>query len=149
LSAFKARLDQARRSTPFEVSNGMGITDELAKERNRAAAERTLMAWIRTCLSLISFGFGLDKIIAAIRSNASSEPAHAQLSVRLVAMSFVLSGILAMVAATVQHRRVLRRLRRHDYTYLEEPSIAQATAVLLTLIGLVTLGLLVAGALAS
>jgi uncharacterized membrane protein YidH (DUF202 family) len=64
-------------------------------------------------------------------------------------MSFVLTGILAMVAATVQHRRVIRRLRRQDYTYLEEPSIALATAVLLTLIGLVTLGLLVAGALAS
>ena len=47
------------------------------------------------------------------------------------------------------HRHVIRRLRRHDYTYLEEPSIALATAVLLTLIGLVTLGLLVAGALES
>jgi len=127
----------------------MGITDELAKERNRAAAERTLMAWIRTSLSLISFGFGLDKIIAAIRSNASSAPVHAQLSVRLVAVAFVLTGILAMVAAMQQHRRVLLRLRRQDYTYHEEPSIALATAVLLTLIGLMTLGLLVAGALVS
>jgi uncharacterized membrane protein YidH (DUF202 family) len=92
----------------------MGITDELAKERNRAAAERTLMAWIRTCLSLISFGFGLDKIIAAIRSNASSGPGHAQLSVRLVAVSFVLTGILAMVAATVQHRHVTHPDRPGD-----------------------------------
>jgi putative membrane protein len=127
----------------------MGITDELAKERNRAAAERTLMAWIRTSLSLISFGFGLDKIIDAIRSNASSGPVHAQLSVRLVAVAFVLTGILAMAAASVQHRRVLLRLRRQDYTYREEPSIALATAVLVTLIGLVTLAMLVAGALAS
>ena len=30
------------------------MANELAKERNRAAAERTLMAWIRTSLSLIS-----------------------------------------------------------------------------------------------
>ncbi|MFM7169470.1 MAG: YidH family protein, partial [Cyanobium sp.] len=43
----------------------VNVTNELAKERNREAAERTLMAWIRTSLSLISFGFGVDKIIGA------------------------------------------------------------------------------------
>ncbi|MEI8250374.1 MAG: DUF202 domain-containing protein, partial [Synechococcus sp. ELA057] len=43
----------------------MTLADHLARQRNRDAAERTLMAWIRTCLSLISFGFGLDKIVAA------------------------------------------------------------------------------------
>lgn len=46
----------------------MNLTDKLARRRNRDAAERTLMAWIRTCLSLIGFGFGLDKIVAAISS---------------------------------------------------------------------------------
>lgn len=46
----------------------MNRTDKLARRRNRDAAERTWMAWIRTCLSLISFGFGLDKIVAAINS---------------------------------------------------------------------------------
>ena len=145
----EAWLDQAWRSKPSKVAKRMGITDELAKERNRAAAERTLMAWIRTSLSLISFGFGLDKIVAAIRSSANGGPVHAELSVRLVAVAFVLTGILALLAATQQHRRVLLRLRRSDYTYMEEPSIALATAVLLTLIGLVTLGLLVAGALVA
>ena len=44
----------------------MNLTDNLARQRNRDAAERTWMAWIRTCLSLI--GFGLDKIVAAISS---------------------------------------------------------------------------------
>ena len=124
----------------------MGITEELAKERNRAAAERTLMAWIRTCLALISFGFGLDKVISAIRSSVEGGAAHAQLSVRLVAMAFVLTGVVAMLAATVQHRKVLRRLRLEAYTYREEPSIALATSLALSLIGLVALALLVIGA---
>ena len=39
-------------------------TTELAKTRNRAAAERTTLAWIRTALALISFGFGLDQVIS-------------------------------------------------------------------------------------
>jgi len=32
------------------------ITDILALDRTRMAAERTLMAWVRTALSMISFG---------------------------------------------------------------------------------------------
>ena len=31
----------------------MTLADQLARQRNRDAAERTLMAWIRTCLSQI------------------------------------------------------------------------------------------------
>jgi putative membrane protein len=64
-------------------------------------------------------------------------------------MAFVLTGILAMLAAARQHRRVLLRLRMQDYHYHEEPSIALATAVLLTLIGVVALILLIAGLIAS
>ncbi len=39
---------------------------EFAKFRTRQAADRTLMAWIRTSLSLISFGFGIPTIVEAI-----------------------------------------------------------------------------------
>jgi putative membrane protein len=123
----------------------VNITNELARERNRAAAERTLMAWIRTCLSLISFGFGLDKIVAAINSRGGIQR-PAQLSVVLVSVAFVVTGCLAMGGAIWQHRRVLRRLRREDYTYREEPSIALATAMLLGLIGMAALVVLVVGA---
>ena len=119
----------------------MNITNELAKERNRAAEERTLMAWIRTCLSLISFGFGLDKIIDAI-ARGRGEVTNVPFSVRTVAVAFVLTGLLAMLAAIRQHRRVLRRLRLEEYTYREEPSIALATAAALALIGLLALVLL-------
>ena len=35
------------------------VANELAKERSRQASDRTLMAWVRTSLSLIGFGFGI------------------------------------------------------------------------------------------
>ncbi|MCP9885584.1 DUF202 domain-containing protein [Synechococcus sp. ATX 2A4] len=122
------------------------LTNELAKERNRAAAERTLMAWIRTCLALISFGFGLDKIIGAINTSRLERPVHAGLGVRLVAIGFVLTGILAMAAAAREHLRTLKRLQRDDFVYVDQTSIGIATAVALTLIGSVALVLLVVGA---
>jgi putative membrane protein len=126
----------------------MSVTDELAKQRNRDAAERTLMAWIRTCLSLISFGFGLDKIIGAIRSQAGLS-GQAGLGVQMVSVSFVVTGVLALTLATLQHRRHVRRLNRNDVTYQAEPSIAMATAVIITLTGVVALAMLLVGAMAT
>lgn len=121
------------------------LNNELAKERNRAAAERTMMAWIRTCLSLISFGFGLDKIIGAINRSRFDGSDHAGLSVRLVAIGFVLIGILAMAAATRQHLRTLKLIRRDDFVYVDQRSITVFTAVALTVIGIVAFALLVTG----
>ncbi len=123
----------------------MNLTNELAKERNRAAAERTMMAWIRTCLSLISFGFGLDKIIGAINSSRFDASSHAGLSVRLISMGFVLVGIVAMAAATRQHLRTLRLIRRDDFVYADQRSITVFTAISLTLIGIFAFALLVMG----
>jgi putative membrane protein len=121
----------------------VNLTNELARQRNRDAAERTLMAWIRTCLSLISFGFGLDKIVAAIdQASGSSGPRNGVIA---VALAFVFTGILAMAAATVQHLRELRRLRRADYVYEQSPRLAAATAILITLIGVMAMGILLTG----
>jgi putative membrane protein len=123
----------------------VNLTNELARQRNRDAAERTLMAWIRTCLSLISFGFGLDKIVAAIdRATGDQGPRPGVIS---VALAFVFTGILSMAAATVQHLRELKRLRRDEFVYLESPRIAAATAIVITLIGLMAMGVLLSGVL--
>ena len=123
----------------------MNLTNELAKQRNRDAAERTLMAWIRTCLSLISFGFGLDKIIAAIDRALTGGELQAQRGVQLVAAAFVVTGVLAMAGATVQYRRELRRLQHDDYVYRDKPQLAAATAVLITLIWVTALALVAFG----
>ena len=123
----------------------MPLVDQLARQRNRDAAERTLMAWIRTCLSLISFGFGLDKIVSAIRSQAAGSPPPSHWGVQLISLAFVGTGVVAMLAATAQHKRNLKRLLRDDFTYRQEASIAQATALMLSLIGIAAIVLLLLG----
>ncbi len=112
------------------------IATELARERTRAAAERTLMAWIRTCLSLISFGFGIDRIVYAIERAQVEESISAVRLSRILGLAFIALGTFAMLAAVLEHRVELRRVRRADYAYRSRLSLGLLVAVLLVFIGL-------------
>lgn len=110
---------------------------ELAKTRNRAAAERTTLAWIRTALTLISFGFGLDQIISAIRDAGGETSSRDDIGVQLMSMVFIGVGIFTLLIAMRQHKRELVRLRNDPYLYRDEPSLSIATATAVLSIGVI------------
>ena len=118
---------------------------ELAKTRNRAAAERTTLAWIRTALALISFGFGLDKIISAIRVAGGDADSSNDMGLQLMSMGFIGIGVFTLLIAMRQHKRELIRLRNDPYLYREEPSLSIAAASAVLLIGVMAFVLLLAG----
>ena len=118
---------------------------ELAKTRNRAAAERTTLAWIRTALALISFGFGLDKIISAIRDAGGDGHTSQDVGVQLMSMGFIGVGIFTLLIAMRQHKRELIRLRSDPYLYRDEPSLSIATATAVLVIGVLAFFLLLSG----
>lgn len=120
-------------------------TTELAKTRNRAAAERTTLAWIRTALALISFGFGLDKIISAIRDAGGEGNTSQDVGVQLMSMGFIGVGIFTLLIAMRQHKRELIRLRSDPYLYRDEPSLSIATATAVLVIGVLAFLLLLSG----
>ncbi len=117
----------------------VNVQAELAKERNRAAAERTLMAWIRTSLALISFGFGIDSIVRAVqRSNASVDAVRLS---SILGLAFIALGIYAMIVAAIEHRRELAYVQRsEDYLYRPRRSLALTVATGLVIIGVVAFG---------
>lgn len=119
-------------STPQVPSPGT----ELAKERNRAAEERTLMAWIRTALSLIGFGFGIDRIVAAIDQSLGGAVNPIRLT-RILGLSFVALGTFAMLYAALDHREQLKRIQRNDLIYLHRHSPSLVVAYVLALLGTV------------
>lgn len=113
----------------------MSLSNELAKERSRAAAERTLMAWIRTSLSLITFGFGIDRIVSAIHA-VSGDSSNAVSISRNVGLCFIAIGTLALLFAAFDHHQALRRINRGDFTYSSRLSLSFVVAIALILVGL-------------
>lgn len=107
---------------------------ELAKERNRAAEERTLMAWIRTCLSLISFGFGIERIVTVLHQELGDTINPLRLS-RILGLAFVALGTLAMLAAAKDHRGQLQRLQNNDLQFISRQSPALIVAIILAFLG--------------
>ncbi|MBD1916439.1 MULTISPECIES: DUF202 domain-containing protein [Cyanophyceae] len=116
---------------------------ELAKERNRAAEERTLMAWIRTALALIGFGFGIERIVAAIHQTLGDAVNPLRLT-RVLGLSFVALGTFALLGAALDHNYQLQRIQRNDLVYRSRRSPALVVAYILAGLGAIAfIGILI------
>ena len=108
---------------------------ELARERNRAAADRTLMAWIRTSLALIAFGFSIGKVydyLERVNPDRVLDPLD---SAEIFGEAFIGLGVFGLIAAIVQYRRILKQIERGEFVYTEPLPLAMITAIILLLIG--------------
>lgn len=102
-------------ATQTGTMRGMAATDDL-DPRVSLAAERTLLAWIRTGIALMGFGFVVSRFGLFLRElsavNAHVSPGGSNAS--LTGVALVAAGILLNVWASVRHARMLGRLRRGE-----------------------------------
>ena len=110
---------------------------KLAVERTRLAHERTLMAWTRTATSLISFGFTVYKFFQYLSESQEVRPRSA-IGPRELALLMIGIGIMAVVLATIEHRRSMVALRT-EYGALIPNSLATIVAALVGALGAVLL----------
>lgn len=76
------------------------------------AAERTLLAWNRTCISLMAFGFVIERFGLFVQMMGKEEIKLFQRHISFfVGESFVLLAVFMSIYSIVQHRRILRTLR--------------------------------------
>ena len=102
----------------------------LTLDRNFMAAERTLMAWIRTSLSLISFGFTVGKFfdyLAAEKGRPMRGFVVRMLGPDGIGMALVALGTFALLFALIDHRGTLKRLQGEGLEKRRTPTIFVAT----------------------
>ena len=99
------------------------------------AQERTQMAWVRTALALITFGFAIAKFFLFLNEKDAE---HAPLlGARTVGMLMITIGIAALVVADLQHRRTMKSLREQCPGL--PFSLAGMTGVLIAALGVLAL----------
>ena len=77
------------------------------------AAERTLLAWIRTGLAMMGFGFVVARFGLFLRELAAAQGAPSPHRVGLslwIGTTLVLLGVVVNLFAAVRHFRTVRRL---------------------------------------
>jgi putative membrane protein len=108
---------------------------ELAVERTRLAHERTLIAWLRTALSMISFGFTVYKFFQYEIAKAQTQATERLLSPRGFALIMIGTGLIALLMSTIQHRQSMKRLRAESGLVSVPLSIATVVAALFSVLG--------------
>ncbi len=76
------------------------------------AAERTLLAWTRTSLTLMAFGFVVERFGLFVHMLIPQHGESVQRGLSFwIGFSFIMLGVLSSAAAVLQYRRVLKTLQ--------------------------------------
>ena len=85
---------------------------KLALARTRAAYDRTMMAWIRTATSLITFGFAIFKFFQLELGQREHE--GRLIGARGFAVLMVGIGLISLLMGALEYRQNMRLLRAQD-----------------------------------
>jgi putative membrane protein len=78
--------------------------------RTRLAVERTLMAYMRTAVSLIGFGFAIVQFFERFHDMPGADPARYPDAAWYLGLALIFCGVMAMGVSVWEFRWVLRYL---------------------------------------
>jgi putative membrane protein len=108
---------------------------------DHAANERTFLAWVRTAIAVMAFGFLIERFDLFLDFAASSSPLRAaprrgETFANEAGLAFILIGVAMIVIAAVRYFRAGREIDRAEVLPASTSRFDLALAGLLALLGI-------------
>jgi putative membrane protein len=97
----------------FEVK--ATATDHFSWLRTRLAVERTMMAWVRTAIALIGFGFTIVQFFDRMGQMPGAAPAYFPDAPRYLGLALIFCGVVVLAISIWEYRWGLRYLWGGDF----------------------------------
>lgn len=107
---------------------------------DHAANERTFLAWVRTAIAVMGFGFLIERFdifLETMAAQSSSQPiVHSHRFANEAGLAFILLGVAMTVVAAVRFFRIAKQIDKAETVPSSGALFDLALAGLLVLLGL-------------
>lgn len=115
---------------------------KIDRQREHQANERTFLAWLRTSIALIGFGFAIARFGLFLRELQTSViqqniQTHSVISTQSVGLGLVIVGIIVIILAVWHYNQVFWQIEQGDY----QPSrlMVWITATIVIFLGILSI----------
>jgi len=108
---------------------------------DHAANERTFLAWVRTAIAVMAFGFVIERFdlflqLAAPQLALNQAAPHGQMIANMAGLAFIGIGVVMIVIAGFRFRKTAKDIETEDAVPSPGERFDLALAALLVLLGL-------------
>jgi putative membrane protein len=121
-----------------------GHKPKIDRQREHQANERTFLAWLRTSIALVGFGFAIARFGLFLQElhsavTGTDVPSHSWVSSQVIGVGLVIVGIVLIALAAWNYNRVLWQIERGNYQ--PNPLLVWITAAIVMILGTLSLPL--------
>jgi len=130
-------LSPKKQLTPEELARKKAKKDKkekqkkLDQEKTFLAFDRTLLAWIRTGTSLLTFGFAIMKLLEEESHKPGQHPLLQMINPQYIGWTMIFSGFIGLTMAVANYVKFGRQFQRKSLQIFASPTMIVSYVLIL------------------